>query len=441
MLSSCVMAGSKPNPVPDGSNERSASELQTQIDTAVKALDKDALFKLAMDLCDIPSPTGYEEAAARMFYERMRKAGLVATLQPFAPGRSTVLGTYDGSGGGKTLMFIGHLDTFLRVDEEGRHDLSKPPPSKIVDDQWIYGTGMSNMKGALAAYLAAVSAVKKAGIPLSGDVLIAASAGAMQNVPVDEFQGEAYRGYAVGTQHMLVRGAVADMCVLGEPTQLDIITQHFGHSHVKVSFDMNHPQRAVQFFQTLEEWSADYGKRNTTAGIVPNIGMIGIRGGQPWSGDQGHLQHSTIYLRVPTPPQEHPTVIRQEMRAFVKKLNKVNPKLKAKAEVFATNCGTHIPEDSPLVRIVQEAHRNTFGKEPRIGAVWWHSDATHLNRYGVPTVNYGISRRMDSEGPGRPLSDYLDPWGSSDYLHVDDLVDLTRVYIDLIVRVCGAPTL
>jgi len=441
MLSACVMAGSKPTPVPDGSDERSASELQTQIDIAVKALDKDALFKLAMDLCDIPSPTGYEEAAARMFYERMRKAGLVATLQPFAPGRSTVLGTYAGSGGGKTLMFIGHLDTFLRVDEKGLPNLGKPPPARIVDGKWIYGTGMSNMKGALAAYLAAVSAVKKAGIPLSGDVLIAASAGAMQNVPVDEFQNEAYRGYAVGTQHMLVRGAVADMCVLGEPTRLDIITQHFGHIHVKISIGpkINAVNSAAEIVRALEEWIPDYQRRKTVAGITPKAKVIAIRGGNPWR--PWHARDAAVFIHVETPPKELPIIVKHEIRKVLNKVREKNPDLKATVELYATNPGAFIPEDSPIVTAVREAHTNIFGKAPRIGAVWWHSDATHLNRYGVPTVNYGISRRTGSEGPGRPLSDYLDPWGRSDYLHVDDLVDLTRVYIDLIVRVCGAPAL
>ncbi len=248
----------------------------------------------------------------------------------------------------------------------------------------------------------------------------------MQKAPVDEFQDGCHRGYAVGTQHVLVRGAVADMCVLGEPTKLDIITQHFGHPQVKISFDMNKPGRGATFFQVLEEWTTDYQRRKTTAGIVPNVGMLGIRGGRGWDGDQGHLRQTAIYLRIPTPPQEHPVTIKHEIRAFLKKVNEQDPLLNATAEIYATNSGAYIPEDSPLVKIVQEAHRNTFGKEPRIGAVWWHSDATHLNRYGVPTVNYGVSRR---KGKGVP---------EGDHLHVDDLVDMTRVYIDLIVRLCGA---
>ncbi len=244
---------------------------------------------------------------------------------------------------------------------------------------------------------------------------------------MDEFQDGCHRGYAVAAPSICwCAGAVADMCVLGEPTKLDIITQHFGHPQVKISFDMNKPGRGATFFQVLEEWTTDYQRRKTTAGIVPNVGMLGIRGGRGWDGDQGHLRQTAIYLRIPTPPQEHPVTIKHEIRAFLKKVNEQDPLLNATAEIYATNSGAYIPEDSPLVKIVQEAHRNTFGKEPRIGAVWWHSDATHLNRYGVPTVNYGVSRR---KGKGVP---------EGDHLHVDDLVDMTRVYIDLIVRLCGA---
>jgi len=428
ILSGCVMAGSKSTLVTDGSNERSASELKTQIDAAVKALDKDGLFKLAMDLCDIPSPTGYEEAAAEMYHERMRQAGLHSTLQPFAPGRSTVLGTYKGTGGGKTLMFIGHLDTFLRFDEKGQPNL-KPPSAKIVDSKWVYGTGMSNMKGALAAYLAAVKAVKKAKIPLSGDVLIAGSAGAMQNSPVDEFQEGCYRGYAVGTQHMLVRGAVADMCVLGEPTKLDIVTQHFGHTHVKISIGpkRNAINSSAEIIRALEEWTPDYQRRKTVAGMIPDVKVIAIKGGNPWR--PWPAMDADLYVHVETPPKELPITVKHEIRKVLNKVRKKNPELKVTAELYATNPGAFVPEDNPIVTAVREAHTHTFGKAPRIGAVNWHSDATHLNRYGVPTVNYGASRQT---GPGVP---------GGDHLHVDDLVDMTRVYIDLIVRVCGASAL
>jgi len=144
---------------------------------AVAAIDKDYLAKLAMDLCDVASPTGYEKAAARMFEERMREEGLSTSLQLISSERANILGILEGTGDGKTLMFIGHLDTWLCPDDNGSHNLGKPAPARIVDGKWVCGLNISNMKGALASYLAAVSAVKRAGIPLAGDVIIAGVAG------------------------------------------------------------------------------------------------------------------------------------------------------------------------------------------------------------------------------------------------------------------------
>jgi len=412
-------------------------DLNARIDAAIAALDKDGLVKLAMALTDVASPTGHEEAAARMFQERMRQLGLVARLQPIAPDRCNVLGTSEGTGGGRTLMFIGHLDTFLVVDENGRRDLSTPPPAKIADGKWVSGRGVSNMKGALAAYLAAVAAVRKAGIRLSGDVLIAGVAGSMQNVPVDEFQGEAYRGYAVGSQHLLVRGGVADMCVMGEPTRLEIVTQNFGHTQAKVNINrrsggsdsgFNAVDSAAEVVRTLEAWALEYQSRKTVAGITPKVRIMAIKGGCPWSTDRPSLSDTTVFVHIETPPNDLPITVKHGIRQALVKVCERRPELKVTVELYATNPGAALPEDSPVVTAVREAHTHVFGKEPRLAAVSWHSDAGHLNRYGVPTVNYGVSPRTGSEGPPKELTDCL---------HIDDLVDVTRVYIDLIARVCS----
>lgn len=424
-------------------NSHAAETLDARIDAALNALNKDALVKLAMDLCDIPSPTGYEEDVARMFQQRMSQERLVTNLQPIATGRANVLGVYEGSGGGQTLMFIGHLDTWwwrdknrYGGDKNGPPDLSTPPPAKIVDGKWISGTGMWNMKGALAAYLAAVKAVRTAGISLSGDVIIAGVAGSMQHVPVDEFQGPAFRGYAVGAQEMLVRGGVADMCVMGEPTQLQIVTQNFGHTQVKISIGCHARSKggfdavesAAEVVRVLEAWIPDYQRRKTVAGVTPAVNFAAIKGGNPWR--SWRSPEAVVYVHVETPPKELPIAVKHEIRQALAELRESRPEIKATVELYATNPGAAVPEDSPVVRAVREAHTHIFGTEPRLAVVPWHSDAGHLNRYGVPTVNYGISRRTGSEGPSKPLSDYF---------HVDDLVDLARVYIDLIVRVCGAP--
>ena len=75
-------------------------------------VDRRSLVETASALVDIPSPTGDEQAMAehmaRLFHEH-------GPARPVAGGRGrprpTSLGTWRGTGGGKTLMFNGHMDT------------------------------------------------------------------------------------------------------------------------------------------------------------------------------------------------------------------------------------------------------------------------------------------------------------------------------------------
>ena len=65
-------------------------------------------------------------------------------------------------------MFNGHMDT--NPVGEG---WSRDPLGGDVDNQFIYGIGVANMKAADAAYLAAVQAVMRSGIKPRGDVILA----------------------------------------------------------------------------------------------------------------------------------------------------------------------------------------------------------------------------------------------------------------------------
>ena len=58
---------------------------------------------------------------------------------------------------------------------------------------------------------------------------------------------------------------------------------------------------------------------------------------------------------------------------------------------------------------------------PRVGGVNFYSDAAHMNRYDVPTVNYGVSGRLRTGGEG------FDP-AEGEHQSVTDLVEGTKVY-------------
>jgi acetylornithine deacetylase len=90
-----------------------------------------------------------ERELAEMLVSEMRVLGLDAALQP-VPGvdeeRVNAVGRLPGSGGGKSLLFNGHIDT-NPVTEGWTVD----PWAGLVDDRFIYGIGVSNMKAGDAA--------------------------------------------------------------------------------------------------------------------------------------------------------------------------------------------------------------------------------------------------------------------------------------------------
>src|SRR5439155_22275737 len=101
---------------------------------------------------------------------------------------------------------------------------------------YLLGLGMSNMKGALASYVWAVRALQATGIRLRGDLLIAAVVGEIEKTQWgDEFRGKEYRGYAAGSRHLVTHGGIADMCVLGEPTEQRIVLGHYGSIWLRLS--------------------------------------------------------------------------------------------------------------------------------------------------------------------------------------------------------------
>jgi len=69
----------------------------------------------------------------------------------------------------------------------------------------------------------------RAGVKLEGDVIIAAVVGEMKKTQWgDEFVGKEFRGYGVGTHHLVNHGVLPDMCILGEPTDLQLVLGHYG---------------------------------------------------------------------------------------------------------------------------------------------------------------------------------------------------------------------
>jgi acetylornithine deacetylase len=153
------------------------------------------------------SETPGERVLAEHMAGLMRGLGLEVALTPVEAERVNAIGTWRGTGGGKSLLFNGHVDT-NPVTEGWTVD----PWGGLVDDRFIYGIGVSNMKAGDAAYFCALKTLVEAGVRLKGDVIL--------TFVVGELQG------GVGSLAAIRQGLRADYFINSEPSDLQAITMH-----------------------------------------------------------------------------------------------------------------------------------------------------------------------------------------------------------------------
>ena len=408
---------------------------------AVDQIDRERLVTLTVDLTNIPSPTGFEGDMARAVHEVLKGAGFDATLQPIGDERYNAVGRLQGQGGGKSLMFNGHLDTSFGP-EQAHRGIGYECRGTIIDDEWIYGMGTFNMKSAMATYVTAVESIRKAGIRLGGDVVIAGVAGEIEKSPVNNFDGRQYQGYGVGTKFAITHGAVADYCILGEPTNMMLIARHCGTTWVKITVPghlihtawsdvgKNAINKSRLVLDAIHDWIPAYVEKHALGDFRPRVNVAAIEGGWPWRGARTP-DGCSIYLDVRSLPDELPTSTYMEVRDMVNAVVRAHPQLEGtKVEIFVSAPGTSIPDDHELVQSIISAHKNQLGTAPQMGTETWYSDAAHMNRYGIPTVNYGSAGRIRTGGGGFSTH-------QGEHVHIGDMVDITKVYIELMLKLCG----
>jgi len=394
-------------------------------------IDRDRLVELAIRLVSIPSFTGSEQACAEVVREVLDGMGLHVQWQQVEDGRANVLGTWAGTGGGPSLMFNGHLDTSYSGREPWLQGIPGFQPQGFEQDGRIYGLGISNMKGAVAAYIEAVRALQDQGVRLKGDVLIAAVAGEIEKTQQGDAQGAEFRGYAAGSRYLVTHGGVADMCILGEPTENKLVLAHFGSLWLRLSThgpfihtafsegrrDENSILRMRRVLDAVLEWLPVWEEEMSYDGVrgVANVGSI--EGGFGWRASR--TPHRTdLYLDLRVPPNVTMQDARRKAIDFARSLEGVE------SEVYVTAPGAEIAADHPLVEAVAGAHAEVFGAEPERDVTRWFSDASVLTRYGIETLNYGTSSGL----PSTELGENLD---------IDGLVQTAEVYARAAMRICG----
>jgi acetylornithine deacetylase len=402
-------------------------------------IDRERLVEWASQAIATPSFTGDEQPMAELMRETFAAMGLQVQWQQVEDGRANVLGTWPGEGGGPSLMFNGHMDTSYSGREPWLAGVRGFQPDPFVKDGRLFGLGISNMKGALACYVEAVRALQDAGVRLRGDLLVAAVCGEIEKAQFGEAQGAQFRGYAAGSRYLVSHGGVADMCILGEPTESKLVLGHFGSLWVRISTsgnfihtafsegkrDQNSILRMREVLDAVLEWIPTWetDPENAYRGAPAIVGVSAIQGGFGWR--VSRTPHRTdLFLDVRVPPTKPMAAARGQVLDMARDLARRFPDHGVEAEVYVTAPGAEIEEGHELVAAIDEAHESVFGSKPERDVTRWFSDASALTRYGIPTVNYGTSTGlMDVE--------------LGENLEIDGLVQTAEVYALTAQRVCG----
>jgi acetylornithine deacetylase len=270
-------------------------------------------------------------------------------------------------------------------------------------------------------------------------VLIAAVCGEIEKTQYGEAQGGQYRGYAAGTRYLVAHGGVADMCLLGEPTEGKVVLGHFGALWLRVRVHGNFIHTAFSegkrdqnsilrmhevtgaLIDWIPAWEEDESNSYRGAKAIVNVGAVD--GGFGWRVSRTP-HHTDLFLDIRVPPTKPMGVARREVLEMVRGLAGRFPEYGVEGEVYVTAPGAEIAEEHELVQAIDLSHEEVFGEPAGRDVTRWFSDASALTRYGVPTVNYGTSTGlMDVE--------------LGENLEIEGLVKMATTYALVAQRICG----
>lgn len=323
-----------------------------------------------------PAGAGEAEIAACVA-GRLRAAGLEVAEHEPAPGRVSVVARLPGTGGGRSLLLNAHLDT---VGVEGM----EAPFAPSVENGRLYGRGAYDMKGSLAACLAAAAGLAESEERLAGDLLIAAVA--------DEEHA------SLGTADVLSRYRV-DGAIVTEPTGLSVCLAHKGFVWIEVEtegraahgsrFDegVDANLRMGRFLARLEGLERELRGRSPHPLVgPPSLHAATLHGGTGLSTYAGRCR---LGVERRTVPGESPQDVLAEIETLLEALRGEDPGLAIRATTKLVREPFQAMAGSPVVAAVETAARAVLGEVPvHTGASFW-MDAALFAGAGIDTVVIG----------------------------------------------------
>jgi len=322
----------------------------------------------------VPGGAG-EEKIARFVADWFERAGLEVVWDEPAPGRPNVIGIARGTGGGRSLLLNAHMDT---VGVEGM----ERPHAPYIQDNRLYGRGAYDMKGGLAAIMAAGAAAKKRG--LRGDVIVTAVA------------DEEYA--SIGTSS-IVKKWHADAAIVTEPTELHLCAAHKGFVWLDVETEGvaahgSRPDLGVDAIVKMGKVLLGLEELDRSLRAAPSHRLLGsgsvhaslIQGGQELS---SYPRHCSLGIERRTVPGETLQKVESEIPRICEQIAATDPTFKATVKTSMVRDPFEVSLDEPIVRAVLRQATAILGHQPgEIGQTGW-MDSALLSAAGIPAVVFG----------------------------------------------------
>lgn len=300
--------------------------------------------------------------------------GLEARVEEVGAGRCNVVATLEGEG--PTLLLNGHLDT---VGVEG---MTIAPFGAELREGRILGRGSCDMKGGVAALLAAASRL--------------ASGGPRPNLVVALTADEEHA--SLGMDALVRSGVWADLAVVCEPTSLKVMPAHKGFVWVKATFrgraaHGSRPELGIDAIRHAALFVAaldDHAERLRARPPHPLLGHGSLHAGTIRGGtaESVYPDLCELLLERRTLPGEVPDDVIAELKLVLEAVRAREPEVRGTLGSTLARPGTEVPLDARLVRGLLDACGSCGVPRGVEGMTAW-VDAAFLNEAGIPAVCFG----------------------------------------------------
>jgi len=378
-------------------------------DAAAGAVDADEVIDLARALIAARSenPGGTEDEAAEVASGFLAEIDASPATVRGDAGRPSVVATI-GPEDGPSLAWNGHLDT---VPTGSLDTWSVDPFAGAVVDGRLIGRGACDMKGAIAAALAAGAAIRRAGIELGGALTF--------HLAADEELAGVH-----GTKVLLDRGLLSQQAaIVGEPTDLALGLAERGGAWITATAygaaaHGSQPGRGVNAITSMARFLLRL-PEVIPAMEHPLCGRATVNAALIEGGSAPNVVPDRCAVDIDRrilPGEDDPDAVLAPFHQLAAELRREHPEVDVRSEIREWTDAAEAPADSEIADILRAAVTAERGSPPADAGFTGITDARYyINDAAIPAVIFG---------PGSlSVAHTADEW-----VDVPDLVQAARIY-------------